>query len=208
VLFNGKPLAITNVSQKASAILECWYLGQETGTAVAEVLFGEVNPSGKLPVTFPRSVGQLPTYYYYRPSAKRGYAFAESEPLYPFGHGLSYTTFCYRDLALSPERIAVGGTTRVRVEVANTGERAGAEIVQLYVRDRVSSVTRPVQALKGFRRIQLEPGETRIVEFELTSEQLALLDAEMQWRVEPGLFDVMVGGSSDRLDAVALEVVE
>jgi beta-glucosidase len=207
ILINGRPLAIRRVAETVPAILECWYLGQETGTAVAEVLFGEVNPSGKLPVTFPRSVGQLPTYYYYRPSAKRGYAFAESEPLYPFGHGLSYTTFCYRDLALSPERIAVGGTTRVRVEVANTGERAGAEIVQLYVRDRVSSVTRPVQALKGFRRIQLEPGETRVVEFELTSEQLALLDAEMQWRVEPGLFDVMVGGSSDRLDAVALEVV-
>lgn len=208
VLINGRPLTIHYLAENVPAILECWYLGQETGTAVADVLFGEVNPSGKLPVTFPRSVGQLPVYYYHKPSAKRGYAFAENEPLYPFGHGLSYTTFSYTDLSLSPERIRVDEATRVTVDVANTGERAGAEIVQLYVHDQVGSVTRPVKALKGFRRIVLEPGETRTVEFELTPAELALLDAEMQWRVEPGLFDVMVGGSSERCDSITLEVVE
>jgi beta-glucosidase len=208
VLINGRPLTVERLAENVPAILECWYLGQETGIAVAEVLVGEVNPSGKLPVTFPRSVGQLPVYYYHRPSAKRGYAFAVNDPLYPFGHGLSYTSFSYSGLGVSPERIAVGETTRVKVDVSNAGERAGAEIVQLYVRDQVSSVTRPVKALKGFRRIRLEPGESRSVEFELTPEQLALLDAEMQWRVEPGLFDVMVGSSSERLDTVTLEVVE
>jgi beta-glucosidase len=208
VLINGRPLTINFLAENVPAILECWYLGQETGTAVADVLFGEVNPSGKLPVTFPRSVGQLPVYYYHKPSAKRGYAFAENEPLYPFGHGLSYTTFSYTHLRLSPARIRVDEATRVTVDVANTGERAGAEIVQLYVHDQVGSVTRPVKALKGFRRIVLEPGEARSVAFELTPGELALLDREMQWRVEPGLFDVMVGGSSERWDSVTLEVVE
>jgi len=208
VLINGRPLTIQFLAENVPAILECWYLGQETGTAVAEVLMGEVNPSGKLPVTFPRSVGQLPVYYYHKPSAKRGYAFAENEPLYPFGHGRSYTTFAYSDLCLSPARIRVDEATRVTVDVANTGARAGAEIVQLYVHDQVGSVTRPVKALRGFRRIVLEPGETRTVEFALTPRELALLDAEMKWRVEPGLFDVMVGGSSERLGVVTLEVVE
>jgi len=207
VLINGRPLTINHLAENVPAILECWYLGQETGTAVADVLFGEVNPSGRLPVTFPRSVGQLPVYYYHRPSAKRGYAFAETKPLYPFGHGLSYTRFSYSHLGLAPDRVRVGETARVRVDVSNVGERAGAEVVQLYVRDQVSSVTRPVRALKGFRRIQLEPGETRTVEFELTPEHLVLLDADMQWRVEPGLFEVMVGGSSERLETVTLEVV-
>ncbi len=208
VLINGRPLTINYVAENVPAILECWYLGQATGTAVADVLFGEVNPSGRLPVTFPRSVGQLPVYYYHRPSAKRGYAFVENRPLYPFGFGLSYTTFAYTDLGVSPERISVGETARAKVDVSNTGDRAGAEIVQLYLRDRVASVTRPVKALKGFRRIYLEPGETRTVEFELTPGELALLDAEMQWRVEPGLFDVMVGSSSEQLETVTLEVVE
>jgi beta-glucosidase len=175
---------------------------------VADVLFGEVNPSGKLPVSFPRSVGQLPVYYYHRPSAKRGYAFARNEPLFPFGFGLSYTTFSYNGLCVSPERIAVGETARVRVEVANTGDRAGSEIVQLYVRDQLGSVTRPVKALKGFRRIGLSPGVRQTVEFDLAPKALALVDAAMQWRVEPGLFDVMVGGSSERLETVTLEVVE
>ena len=208
VLINGRPLTINYIADNVPAILECWYLGQETGTAIADVLFGEVNPSGKLPVTFPRCVGQLPVYYYHRPSAKRGYAFTESGPLYPFGHGLSYTTFSYSNLGLLSERIAVDETAGVKIDVVNTGERAGSEVVQLYVRDQVSSVTRPVKELKGFRRIHLEPGETRTVEFALTPDKLGFLDENMQWRVEPGLFDVMVGGSSDRLDTVTLEIVE
>jgi beta-glucosidase len=196
VLTNGRPLTINYLAENAPAILECWYVGQEGGTAVGEVLFGDVNPSGKLPVTFPRSIGQLPVYYYQKPSARRGYLFTSSEPLYPFGYGLSYTKFAYRNLRLLPGKIAIGDATRVQVEVSNTGDRAGDEIVQLYIRDQVSSITRPVKELKDFRRVNLTPGETRVVEFELTSEKLASLDLDMQWRVEPGIFDVMVGGSS------------
>jgi beta-glucosidase len=188
-------------------ILECWYLGQETGNAVSDVLFGDVNPSGKLPITFPRSVGQLPVYYYHKPSAKRGYLFAKTEPLYPFGHGLSYTAFVYDNLRLTPETIGVDGRATVRVDVTNAGERAGDEIVQLYIRDQVSSVTRPIKALKGFRRISLQAGETKTVEFLITPDQLAFLNQEMEWQVEPGLFSVMVGGNSEELDTVTLEVI-
>ena len=206
VLTNGRPLTVHYLAENAPAILECWYLGQEGGTALGEVLFGEINPSGKLPVTFPRSVGQLPVYYYQKPSARRGYLFASRDPLYPFGYGLSYTQFAYGDLRLSPAKIALGETTRVQIEVTNTGSRSGDEIVQLYIRDQVSSITRPVKELKDFRRVSLMPGETQVVAFELTPEKMASLDQNMQWRVEPGLFDVMVGGSSvETLNAV-LEV--
>jgi beta-glucosidase len=196
VLTNGRPLTINYLAENAPAILECWYLGQEGGTALGEVLFGEINPSGKLPVTFPRSVGQLPVYYYQKPSAKRGYLFTSSQPLYPFGHGLSYTKFTYHDLRLLPEVISAGDSTRVLVKVTNTGDRDGDEIIQLYIRDQMSSITRPVQELKGFRRLPLQRGETQDVEFELTADKLASLDQNMQWRVEAGLFDIMVGGSS------------
>jgi beta-glucosidase len=207
ILINGRPLTINLIAENVPAILECWYLGQETGTAVSDVLFGDVNPSGKLPITFPRSVGQLPVYYYHKPSAKRGYLFAKTEPLYPFGHGLSYTTFAYDNLRLTPETIGVDGQATVQVDVTNAGERAGDEIVQLYIRDQVSSVTRPVKALKGFHRISLEAGETKTVEFLLTPDLLAFLNQEMAWQVEPGLFSVMVGSSSERLDTVTLEVI-
>lgn len=203
VLTNGRPLTINYLAENAPAILECWYLGQEGGTAVGEALFGEINPSGKLPVTFPRSVGQLPVYYYQKPSARRGYLFVSNQPLFPFGFGLSYTRFSYANLRLLPAEISAGEAVRVQVEVTNIGDRSGDEIVQLYIHDQVSSITRPVQELKGFRRVSLAPGETRVVEFELTSDQLASLDAGMQWRVEPGLFDILVGGSSvDTLHAV------
>jgi beta-glucosidase len=207
VLINGRPLTINFVAENAPAILECWYLGQETGAAVAGVLFGDVNPSGKLPITFPRSVGGLPVYYYHKPSAKRGYLFSTTEPLYPFGHGLSYTTFAYDNLRVQPQQIIPDGEALVQVEVTNIGERAGDEVIQLYIHDQVGSVTRPVKLLKGFRRIHLEPGKTQTVEFALTAEKLACLDQEMTWQVEPGLFDVMVGGSSEQLDTVTLEVV-
>jgi beta-glucosidase len=206
VLTNGRPLTIHYLAQHAPAILECWYLGQEGGTALGEVLFGEVNPSGKLPVTFPRSIGQLPVYYYQKPSAQRGYLFSSTDPLYPFGYGLSYTQFSYSNLRLLPEKIGIGETAYAQIQVSNTGGRAGDEIVQLYIRDQVSSITRPVKELKDFRRISLSAGETQVIEFMLTPEKLASLDHNMQWRVEPGLFDVMVGGSSvDTLNAV-LEV--
>jgi len=207
VLINGRPLTINFLAENVPAILECWYLGQETGVAVADVLFGDVNPSGKLPITFPRSIGQLPTYYYHKPSAKRGYLFTETEPLYPFGYGLSYTTFAYDNLRLTPQTITLDGQALVKVDVTNTGERAGDEIVQLYIRDQVCSVTRPVKALKGFCRISLEPNETKTVEFWLTPDLLAFLDREMQWQVEPGLFSVMVGSSSEKLDTVILEFI-
>jgi beta-glucosidase len=207
VLINGRPLTINAIAEHVPAILEGWYLGQETGTAVADVLFGDVNPGGKLPITFPRSVGQLPAYYYQKPSGKRGYLLADKEPLFPFGHGLSYTTFAYDNLQVSPLKIGVGGHAVVSVEVTNTGGVIGDEVVQLYIRDQISSVTRPVKELKGFERITLEPGETRTVTFTITPEELSFLDAHMARVVEPGLFDIMVGSSSTRLDTVVLEVV-
>lgn len=207
LLINGRPLSINDAVAHVPAILEGWYLGQETGAAVADVLFGDVNPGGKLPITFPRSVGQLPAYYYQKPSAKRGYLFTSAEPLFPFGYGLSYTTFRYDNLRLASPRIGVGGTAIVSVEVTNTGERAGDEVVQVYVRDQVSSLTRPVKELRGFRRITLQPGETRTVEFDLPPEALAFLDENMEWVVEPGVFDIMVGSSSAHVETVQLEVV-
>jgi beta-glucosidase len=208
VLINGRPLTINAIAERVPAILEGWYLGQETGTAVADVLFGDVNPGGKLPITFPRSVGQLPAYYYQKPSGKRGYLLANKEPLFPFGHGLSYTTFAYDNLQVSPSKIGVGGQAVVSVDVANTGEIAGDEVVQLYIRDQISSVTRPVKELKGFERITLEPGETKTVTFTITPDKLSFLDASLERIVEPGLFDIMVGTSSTRLDSVVLEVVK
>ncbi|MBN1976146.1 MAG: glycoside hydrolase family 3 C-terminal domain-containing protein [Anaerolineae bacterium] len=207
VLINGRPLTINAIAKHVPAILEGWYLGQETGTAVADVLFGDVNPGGKLPITFPRSVGQLPTYYYQKPSGKRGYLLASKEPLFPFGHGLSYTTFAYDNLQVSPPRIGVGGQAVVSVDVTNSGEIAGDEVVQLYIRDQVSSVTRPVKELKGFERVALKPGETKTVTFTITPEDLSFLDVHMERIVEPGLFDIMVGTSSVQLDTVVLEVV-
>lgn len=206
VLINGRPLTINYVAENVPAILECWYLGQETGTAVADVLFGDVNPGGKLPVTIPRSVGQVPAYYYHKPSAKRGYLFTATSPLFPFGYGLSYTTFAYTGLRLLPEKISPAGQSVVQVDVTNTGPRAGDEVVQLYIRKRVSSVTRPVKLLKGFRRIHLLPGQTKTVTFTLTPDKLAFLDRQMTWQVEPGRYEIMVGGSSDRVETVTLEV--
>ena len=206
LLFNGRPLSILELAERAPAILEGWYLGQETGTAVADVLFGDVNPGGKLPITFPRSVGQIPAFYNHKPSARRGYLFHDNAPLFPFGHGLSYTTFAYDNLHVTPQQIAPDGATVVSVDVTNTGQQAGDEVVQLYLRDQVSSATRPVMELKGFRRITLQPGETQIVRFTLTPEHLQFLDTRMQLTVEPGLFDVMVGGSSLQVQTVTLEV--
>ncbi len=206
LLINGRPLSINWIAENVPAILEGWYLGQETGTAVADVLFGDVNPGGKLPVTFPRSVGQLPAFYNHKPSARRGYLFSGHGPLFPFGHGLSYTTFEYRDLRVAPSQIKPGGAARVSVTVVNTGGRAGDAVVQLYVRDQVSSVTRPRKELKGFRRITLAPGAAQTTEFEITSAELSFLDRQMERCVEAGLFDLMIGGSSEQVQTVQLEV--
>ena len=209
LLFSGRPASIRNLASKASAILELWYLGQETGAAVAEVLFGDINPGGKLPITIPRSVGHVPAYYNYKPSARRGYLFDSADPLFAFGFGLSYTTFGCSNLRLERSEIAAGESARVFVDVTNTGSKPGEEVVQLYVRDVVSSVTRPVKELKGFQRISLGPGETRTVTFEVTPEHLAFYDIDMVYRVEPGEFRLMVGSSSRDADlqAVTLRVV-
>ncbi|MDM7995208.1 MAG: glycoside hydrolase family 3 N-terminal domain-containing protein, partial [Acidobacteriota bacterium] len=195
-LFNGRPISIRNLSEKAQAIFECWYLGQETGTAVAEVLFGDFNPGGKLPITIPRSVGHLPAYYNYKPAARRGYLFDDISPLYAFGFGLSYTTFKFGAPKLTKAVIRKNESTTVRVDVTNTGKVQGDEVVQLYIRDKVSSVTRPVKELKGFGRITLEAGQTATVTFDITPEHLAFWNIDMKFVVEPGEFEIMVGNSS------------
>jgi beta-glucosidase len=208
VLIHGRPLSIPDLVDRVPAILDGWYLGQETGTAVAEALFGDINPGGKLPLTVARHVGQLPVFYNAKPSARRGYVFDTTRPLFPFGYGLSYTTFGYANVRIAPARIGRTQRATVSVNVTNTGPRAGDEVVQLYIRDAVSMATQPVKQLRGFRRVTLQPGETRTVTFEIGPEHLAYHGADMKRVVEPGRFDVMVGGSSTDVHSVALDVVE
>jgi len=211
LVFNGRPLAFAHVDKRVPAILECWYLGQECGRAVAETLFGDNNPSGKLPITIPRSVGHIPAYYNYKPSARRGYLFDDVTPLYPFGFGLSYTKFHIGNVRLSvtaaigtmgpivSDSVASIGSdpiANVAAEVSNVGPRAGAEVVQMYIHDRVSSVTRPIKELKGFQKVFLQPGETKTVELPITRESLAFWNIDMREVVEPGEFAIMVGTSS------------
>jgi beta-glucosidase len=196
-LMNGKPLAIPEIAAKADAVVEGWYMGQETGTAAADMLFGDVNPSGKLTITFPRTTGQLPVYYNHKPGSRMyDYVDETSQPLFPFGFGLSYTTFAYSAPKLSSPTMPADGNTTVSVTVTNTGKVAGDEVVQLYIRDRISSVTRPVKELKDFARITLEPGETRTVTFTLTPEKLEAYDMDMKRTVQPGDFEIMVGRNS------------
>jgi beta-xylosidase len=205
-LINGRPLSIVDVAENAPAILEGFLLGQEGGTAIANVLFGDVNPGGKLPITFPRSVGQLPAYYNHKPTRNRSYAFTSREPLFPFGHGLSYTTFALDNLRVEPAEIAPGTAATVRVDVTNTGTRAGDEVAQLYIHQRVASVTRPVKDLRGFRRVHLAPGQKATVELTLGPDALALVGPDMKPVVEPGLYDLMVGSSSKTTLSVPLRV--
>jgi beta-glucosidase len=207
MLINSGPLSINYIAANVPAILEGFYLGQETGTGVADVLFGDYNPAGKLPVTFPRSVGQLPAYYNRKPTARRGYLFTSKEPLFPFGYGLSYTSFEYSNLKIAPAQIGPAGETKVSVTVTNTGRRAGDEVVQLYIRDLVSSVTRPVMELKDFKRVSLAAGESKTVEFTITPDKLSFLDLNMRSVVEPGWFDIMIGTSSVKYQTVKLQVV-
>jgi beta-glucosidase len=167
---------------------------------VAEVLFGDFNPGGKLPISIPRSAGHLPVFYNHKPSARRGYLWDEVSPLFPFGFGLSYTTFAVRKVRLAKKRIARGGSTQVLAEVTNTGRRPGTEVVQLYIRDRVSSATRPVKELKGFKKVALEPGQTKTITLEVTPESLAFYDVNMRYGVEPGEFELLVGCSSRDAD--------
>jgi beta-glucosidase len=213
VLMNGRPLILTEVAARAPALLETWFLGSEAGRAIADVLFGDYAPSGKLPMSFPRAVGQLPLYYNHKNTGRpRGnsssvywshYTDEANTPLYPFGYGLSYTTFSYSDVRLSAKEIAAGKSLDVAVTVKNTGARPGTEVVQVYVRDLVGSVTRPVKELKAFRRIELQPGEAKDVTFTLTAADLAFYTAAGRWEAEPGEFQVFVGGSSDDVKEAA-----
>jgi beta-glucosidase len=207
LLINGRPVSVNFAAEHIPAIIEAWYPGQEGGTAVADILFGDANPGGKLPITFPRSAGQIPAYYYHKPSARRGYLFSSAEPLFPFGHGLSYTSFDYSNLRLSSEKMTSDETAILSVELTNTGEHAGDEVVQLYIHDMLSTtVTRPVKLLKGFQRITLQPGECQTVSFPVGREQLQFLDESMKMTVEPGQFELMVGGSSMTRESIILEV--
>jgi len=206
LLINGRPLSINYIAEHAPAILEGWYLGQEGGTAAANVLFGDVNPGGKLPITFPHSVGDLPDFYNHKPSANRTYAFSTRKPLFPFGYGLSYTTFRFENLRVEPSQIVAGGAAKVSVDVTNTGSREGDEVPQLYIHQRIASITQPVMQLRGFQRVTLRPGEKKTIEFSVTPDALAMLNLDMHRVVEPGVFDLMVGPSSDQTTTVALTV--
>jgi beta-glucosidase len=206
ILIHGRPLSVGYIAENVPAVLDAWYLGQETGTALARILFGEVNPGGKLPVTIPRSVGQLPVFYNHKPTARRGYLFGTTEPLWPFGFGLSYTSFELENLELDRSEISASDIAILSVEIVNTGERAGDEVVQLYLRDVVSSVTRPVKELKDFERVTLEPGERRTLRFEVGPEELRFFDRSMNRVVEPGEFELMVGTSSVDLESITLTV--
>jgi beta-glucosidase len=205
VLMTGRPLVLDWMAEHVPAILDVWHLGSEAGHAIADVLFGDYNPSGRLPVSFPRAVGQLPLYYAHKSTGRpeptstvywSHYTDVPNDPLYPFGYGLSYTTFEYSTPRLSRSEMDREGSIDVGVTVRNTGTRAGVEVVQLYVRDRVGSVTRPVKELKGFHKIQLEPGQSKDVTFTLSAADLAFYTAAGQWEAEPGEFDVFVGPNS------------
>ncbi len=208
VLINGRPLAIPWIAENVPAIVEAWCPGEKGGQAVAEVLFGDYNPGGKLPATFPKHVGQLPVYYNHKPSKPywlnegRGNSYADmaKKPLFEFGFGLSYTTYEYSNLKISPTKHGTGGSIDISLTVENTGSIGGAEIVQLYIRDVQSSVVRPVKELKGFSKIHLESGESATVDFKLTPEHLSMYDRNMKRIVEPGVFKVMVGSSSEKIN--------
>jgi beta-glucosidase len=202
VLMNGRPLAITWADEHIPAIVETWQLGSQTGNAIAQVLYGDYNPSGKLPMTFPRSVGQVPIYYNYLSTGRPGpnnlvfwshWGDESNKPLYPFGYGLSYTNFAYSNLIISD---ADQANIKVTVTVKNTGKMDGEEVAQLYIHDKIASVVRPVKELKGFSKFNLKAGETKTVEFVLTAAELGFYNNEGVFIVEPGEFDIMVGGNS------------
>ena len=208
LLLNGRPLAVTELAENADALLEGWYLGQETGNAVADVVLGHVNPGGHLPVSFAREVGQLPVFYNHKPSARRGYLFGDTSPLYPFGYGLSYTSFDISAPRFERDTIAAGETATVYVDITNTGDVAGDDVVQLYLRDDASMVTRPVLELAGFQRVTLEPGETQTVTFEVGPRAMAVWNFDMEREIEPGTFTLSAGHSSVDLQSATLTVTE
>lgn len=195
-------MALPWIAEHVPALIEAWLPGEEGGAAVADVLFGHVTPGGKLLISLPVTVGQVPVYYNHKPSGGRtnwqgDYVDASTKPLFPFGHGLSYTTFEYANLDISPTQVGAAETVSIRADVTNVGARSGEEVVQLYVHDVVASVTRPVKELKGFKRITLAPGEKKAVRFELAVSQLAFYDRSMRFVVEPGTIEVLIGSSSE-----------
>jgi beta-glucosidase len=206
LLINGRPLSINYIAEKVPAILEGFYLGQEGGVAAAQVIFGDVNPGGKLPITFPHTVGALPDFYNHKPSDNRSYEFSTRQPLFAFGYGLSYTNFTFANLRVEPKQIRTGGTAKVSVDVTNTGQREGDEVPQLYIHQRIADVTQPVMQLRAFERITLKPQEKKTVEFTVTPEMLSMLNIDMHRVVEPGDFELMVGPSSDKTSTVRLTV--
>jgi beta-glucosidase len=200
ILLNGRPLTTRWIAEHVPAIIEPWYCGEKGGLAIADVIFGDYNPSGRLPITIPRNVGQLPCYYNYKYSKfneiDNSYVDMSATPLFEFGFGLSYTTFSYANLVISPQKTGTGGDVNISFDVTNTGNRSGSEVVQLYINDVISSVTTPVKELKGFEKVALEPGEKKTVHLKLSPEDLSLFDSDMHFIVEPGIFEVMVGSSS------------
>jgi beta-glucosidase len=208
MIFGGKTFALPDVYEKSATVLYCWYPGQAEGTAVAEVLFGKYNPGGKLPMTIARSVGHIPAFYNHKPQEEGHYVLESKAPLYCFGCGLSYTTFKYGNPSLEKDTIRKNEAGKVSVDVTNSGKTDGDEVVQMYVRQQYSSVTRPVKELKGFKRIHLRPGETRSVEFDITPEKLSFYNINMDYTVEPGAFDIMVGASSEDNKTALLTVTD
>ncbi len=217
VMMNGRPLTISWEAENITAIVETWFLGVEAGNAIADVLFGDVNPSGKLPVSFPRNVGQIPVYYNHKSTGRplvetdkftSRYLDIPNTPLYPFGFGLSYTTFVYSNVKVLPSNITKDQMFKISVDVENTGKRAGDEVVQLYIQDEVATVTRPVKELKGFKKISLNPGEKKSVEFALTPDDLSFYNLAMNKVIEPGTFKVFVGGNSVDVIETKFDVVE
>jgi beta-glucosidase len=202
VLINGRPLSITWLDEHVPAILEAWLPGEEGAAAIADALFGATNPGGKLPISVPRTAGQIPIHYDYKPSGGRSYWYVDyvdlpATPLYPFGHGLSYTTFAYTDLNISPKTATSGESVAISLTIANTGEIAGDEVVQLYIRDEYASLPRPVKELKGFYRLTLTPRESCRLTFQLPIDLLAFYDEHLKLVVEAGKIDIFIGSSSE-----------
>lgn len=208
-LAHGRPYSINLAAQQASAILDGWYTGEESANAAAKILFGDYDPGGKLTISIPRSVGQLPVYYNHKPGAQfLPYVTESNKPLYPFGYGLSYTTFKYSTPHLSAASINRNGAVAVSIDITNTGSRKGTEIVELYVHEKLASVSRPIKELKGFARATLNPGETKTVTIPLTADQLAIWNRTMHRVVEPGVYQIMVGPASNQLQTVLLDILQ
>jgi len=217
VLINGRPLTVNWISENIPGVVEAWFLGDQAGNAVADVLFGDYNPSGKLPVTFPRSVGQIPIYYSHKSTGRpfnphnkftTKYIDSPVTPLYPFGYGLSYTKFVYSNVKVNPSQTHLNENIIVSVDITNSGRMEGSEVAQLYLRDRVASVTRPLKELKGFQKTELKPGEIRTIAFTIIPDMLSFYNINMKKIIEPGMFDVMVGGNSEDVISASFELVQ